>query len=387
MEFALDDTQQSVRELAIEVLTREQERAGGEHDHETGSRAIWKAMAAAGLLSVAVPERFGGGGLGPLATGVLLTEVGRRAAEVPALATLAFGVLPIARHGTEQQQERLLRDVDAGRVLTAALNEPSHALPDRPRTTARQDGDALVVTGTKTDVLCAEEAAEILVPVSLDDGGTAIALVRPDAAGLERRSCALSGGRAATLRFTEVRGERLGGERVGGGGVGDGGALADLHRCALAGMCALGDGAVRGALELTTEHVRTRTQFGRPLAAFQAVAGQIADVYVTARTLHLAALSACWRLGEVREPSEHREPHEHREPSAHWDPDEDLAVAALWLAEEAPAAMHTCHHLHGGIGVDATYPMHRHYSLVKDLARLLGGASGRVDALAGRIAG
>ncbi|WP_397545483.1 acyl-CoA dehydrogenase family protein [Saccharopolyspora gloriosae] len=362
MEFALDDTQQPLRELASEVLTRERGRArspGVESAGETGSQeSSWKALAAAGLLSIAVPERLGGAGLGPLETAVVLTEVGRHAAAVPALATLAFGVLPVVRHGTAAQQERLLREVDSGQVLTAALNEPSSPLTEAPRTSARRDGDELVVSGTKTDVLNADAAREILVPVALDDGTTAIALVRPDAAGLVAEAAPLSGGPAWTLRFDQVRGERLGGAD----------ALPDLLRCAKAGLCALGDGAVAGALALTTEHVGTRTQFGRPLAAFQSVAGQIADVYITSRTLHLAALSACWRLAEDR------------------DPDDDLAVAALWLAEEAPAAMHVCQHLHGGVGLDVTYPMHRHYSLVKDLARALGGSGHVLDALADRLA-
>ena len=70
----------------------------------------------------------------------------------------------------------------------------------------------------------------------------------------------------------------------------------DLYQLATAGACALADGAVAGALALTRDHVATREQFGRPLAAFQAVSQQIADVYIASRTLHLATLSACWRL-------------------------------------------------------------------------------------------
>ena len=72
--------------------------------------------------------------------------------------------------------------------------------------------------------------------------------------------------------------------------------MADLYQLAVAGACAVADGAVAAALAMTTAHVGSRQQFGRPLAAFQAVAQQVADVYITARTLHLAALSGCWRL-------------------------------------------------------------------------------------------
>ena len=68
---------------------------------------------------------------------------------------------------------------------------------------------------------------------------------------------------------------------------------------------------------------------------------QMADVYIASRTIGLAAESAAWRVAEDL-PAE-----------------DDLAVAAYWFAVEGPAALHTCHHLHGGMGVDITYPLHR----------------------------
>jgi len=89
-------------------------------------------------------------------------------------------------------------------------------------------------------------------------------------------------------------------------------------------------------------------------------------VYVVARTVHLAAVSCAWRLATGR------------------DADEDLAVAAYWLAAEVPKPLQVCHHLHGGLGVDITYPLHRYYSHGKDLARLVGGAAARLDALGDR---
>jgi alkylation response protein AidB-like acyl-CoA dehydrogenase len=113
--------------------------------------------------------------------------------------------------------------------------------------------------------------------------------------------------------------------------------------------------------------VGSRKQFGRPLATFQAVAQQIADVAIVSRTLHLAALSACWRLETGREAGG------------------DLDVAAYWLADQAPGALRTCHHLHGGTGMDVTYPLHRYSALVKDLARLVGGADYRLDRLGARV--
>ncbi|MER7012869.1 acyl-CoA dehydrogenase family protein [Saccharopolyspora sp. NPDC000359] len=343
MEFALEETQQEVQDLAAAVLRRESGRAGG-----TGfDEGAWKALDDAGLLSLAVPERLGGAGLGMLETAIVLTEVGRAAADVPALSALAFGVLPIARHGSPSQQQELL----AGKPLTAALNEPSSPLPGEPRTAVA----AGKVSGTKTGVLDADRAQRLLVSATTPDG-PAVVLVDPAAPGVALHRTRSSSGAEWVVRFDEAPAEPLG----------DAAALADVHACALAGICAIGDGAVAGALALTAEHLRTRHQFGKPLAAFQAVAQQVADAYVAARTLHLATLSACWRLGSGL------------------DATEDLDVAAWWLAEEAPALLRTCHHLHGGLGLDITYPLHRYSSLIADLARLVGGADHRLDALAAR---
>jgi alkylation response protein AidB-like acyl-CoA dehydrogenase len=330
MHFDLDETQQTIAQLAASVL----DSPGA----DLPERA-WKALAQAGLLSLAVPAWLGGDGLGAAETGLLLAEIGRRAVAVPALATLALGVLPVARWGSRDQQRDLLPGVMTGdTVLTAAVREPSAPMPSAPRATAASNR----VTGTKVGVPYAEQAHRVLVPVSVDTGGTAIAVVDPCAHGVSvTRTPTSSGTPEYTLRLDGVHADGMLGDAV----------AADLYPYAIAGACAVGDGVLAGALGLTTAHIGSRQQFGRPLAAFQAVAQQIADVYVASRTLHLATLAACWRLSRS-----------------------DLDVAAHWLAQEAPAALRTCHHLHGGIGLDVTYPLHRLSALVKDLVRLLGGA-------------
>ena len=315
MDFSLDDTQQEIARLAADVLGRE-------------SDTPWKALGEAGLLSLAVPERLGGDGLGVLETAVLLTEVGRRAVDVPALATLALGVLPIAAHGTPEQQDELLPLVSEQHgVLTAALSEPSAPLPAEPRTTAGPDG----IFGVKINVPYAAEAQRILV--STDAG---VFVVDPAQSGVS-----ISDG---TVRLDGARGDELPG--------------ADLHRFALAGACAVADGVLAGALDLTVRHVGTRHQFGKPISTFQAAACQVADVYIASRTLHLATLAACWSLAE-----------------------DDLDTAAYWLAAEALPAVHTCHHLHGGLGLDITYPMHRYYGMAKELTRFVGGVEHRLGAI------
>jgi alkylation response protein AidB-like acyl-CoA dehydrogenase len=191
-------------------------------------------------------------------------------------------------------------------------------------------------------------------PITGHDHG--VALVSTRAAGVElTRTPSASGAPEFTLRMDGAPIQAM---------LGGADCVRDLYQLAVAGACALADGAVAGALALTRDHVATREQFGRPLAAFQAVSQQIAEVYIASRTLHLATLAACWRL------------------DAGLDAGADLDVAGYWCAEQAPRSVRTCHHLHGGLGMDATYPLHRFSSLVADLVRHLGGAEYRLERLA-----
>jgi alkylation response protein AidB-like acyl-CoA dehydrogenase len=350
VDFSLDESQSAVAGLAREIVAQEREPS-----------ALWKAMAQAGLLTLSVPEELGGAGLGVVESALVLSEVGRHTSPVPALPTLALGVLPVVRAGTAEQQRAVLGPVvEEAAVLTAALHEPSAPLTERPRTSAEPDGGGWVVSGTKIGVLYAATAHRILVPATVPGGGAAVLLVDPAAPGVALRPAPTSSGVPEhVLVMDRVRVPAtavLAGDDTGR-------ALRTLHECAVAGASAVGDGVLAGALDLTTAHVRSREQFGRPLATFQAVAQQMADVYIAARTLHLAARAACWRLGVGR------------------DAGADLDVAAYWLAHHAPAALHTCQHLHGGLGVDVTYPLHRHYAWGKDLARFVGGVEHGIERL------
>lgn len=362
MDFALDETQSEVRELAENVLSRSVDHGRARPGGTGYDAAVWKALSEAGLLSLAVPEDLGGAGLGVVENALVLSEIGRHTADVPALPTLAFGVLPAVRYGTEPQQEEVLKGVDSGRVLTAALSEPGDPLPETPRLTARRDGAELALTGRKTGVLHADSADLVLVSCTVPGDGVGIALVDPRTRGVSmRRTPSSTGSPECAVDFDDARVNAI--DLLGGSCGRD--VLAGVHDLAVAGMCALAQGSLAGALELTSEHVRTRTQFGRPLAEFQAVAGQVADVYITSRTLDLATRAACWGLTGQRANN-----------------GEDCRTAAAWLTGSAPQALATCHHLHGGVGLDVTYPLHRHTALVRDVVRLLGGAENSLDRIA-----
>lgn len=359
MDFTLDEHQEAVADLSAGLLAKEVDlgRPAGEGGYD---EQAWHALAKAGLLALALPTELGGDGLGIGEVSVLLTEIGKTAAPVPALATLATGVLPINRLGTAAQRARLLPRIASGtELVTAAMNEPSSPLPSQPRTEATNHDGQWRLSGVKTGVAYASMATRILVSAAVP-GGTGVFLLAPETAGvtlMPTRSAA--GTPECTVRMDDAA--------VVGGDVLPGPAAENparvLHRYAVAGAASMAAGVLAGALDLTTKHVAEREQFGKPLAAFQAVAQQVADVYIASRTVNLAATSAAWRL------------------AAGFEPDSDLDIASYWLAEQAPIALQTCHHLHGGIGVDTTYPLHHYSSLTTDLVRFIGGTARGLERL------
>lgn len=328
MDFTPEPEQQAVADVVNTVLDRDNS---------------WEALVSGGVTALGVPERLGGDGVGLPEIATALTEIGRHATVCPALATLGLGLLPLLDLAGDEQQDRYLAGVAKGAILTAALNEPGSALPERP-STALVDGR---ITGTKVAVPYAGQATWMLVST---DGG--VVVVSPDEDGVRIiKTPTSAGGDEFAVEFRDAAVDT----------VLDGASVHRLNQLVLAAVGAYAAGLVSGAVRLTADYVTNRHQFGRPLATFQTVAAQLAEVYIASRTAGLAATSVVWRLSEGR------------------DADEDLDIMAYWLTSQLPPTMQTCHHLHGGMGMDITYPMHRYYSSVKDLTRLLGGPAYRLD--------
>ena len=331
MDFSPDEGQQAVADVVTSALDRDN---------------TWDALVAGGVIAFGVPDRLGGDGLGLPEITTALTEIGRHGTVSPALATLGYGLIPLLALASDEQQDRYLTGVAAGGVLTAALNEPGSSLPERPSTNL--SGGKL--SGTKIGVPYAGQADWIVVTT---DSGVVVVSATADGVTLTKTPTA-NGSDEYAVTFSDVI-------------VPDSDVLtgADtVHRVnqlVLASTGAFAAGLVAGALRLTADYVAKREQFGRPLSTFQTVAAQLAEVYIASRTISLAATSAIWRLSEGR------------------DADDDLDVLGYWLSSQAPPVMQTCHHLHGGMGMDITYPMNRYYSTIKDLTRLLGGKQHRLE--------
>ena len=390
MDFSFSDEQLAVSEAATGVFAGlvEPERVGAVEqraDEERMDRELWQALAAADLLGLAVPESEGGAGHGMLELGLLLEAQGHVVAPVPLWATLVLGALPIAHFGSDEQRERWLPGVVGGEViLSAALNAAALSPTATPAVVARgtragagagagagasgSDEAGWVLDGVELAVPHAQLAQRVVVPARCADGagGVLLALVDPRAKGvtLERN--------VTTNREIHPH-LRLSGVAVGRDDVLVG---PDLGRAALAfaltaatiGLCALQVGVCEAALRQTAAYLNARHQFGRPLSTFQATMLRAADAAIDIEAMRVTWQNAAWRFDTGRDAAE-------------------AARVAKWQASErGQRAVHATQHLHGGMGADITYPIHRYFLWGKQIELMLGGPSAQLARLGAQIA-
>ncbi|MEE8474388.1 MAG: acyl-CoA dehydrogenase family protein [Myxococcota bacterium] len=370
MDFSLTEEQTEVQNLArkiLEDLSTHDRLNQIESSDEGIDRELWAELARSNLLGVCLPESFGGSNLGFFTLCVLLEEVGRVVAAIPAIPTLVLGALPVSRFGSEEQKRRLLAGVAQGEtLLTGALHEAGSEEPARPTTTAARDGDRWRLDGVKICVPAAHVADRILVPASSDDGGVALFLLDPTTEGVrltpqqttnrERHSqLELSG---ASVAETDVLvGPEQGAE-----------AVAWLTNRATVAHCALQLGVSDKALHMTADYSKTREQFDRPIGSFQAVHTRAADAFIDVEAMRLTTWLAAWRLGEELPATE------------------EVAVAKYWAAEGGQFVGYAAQHLHGGIGIDVDYPLHRYYLWAKQNELVFGSAAVQIARLGAQMA-
>jgi alkylation response protein AidB-like acyl-CoA dehydrogenase len=355
MDFELSEEQAAIAELATQIAAQvtPERLKEVEAGPEWFDRALWSDLANANLLGVALPSAHGGSGFGLLELCLLLEALGRVTARVPAVPTLVSGARTIATHGSDALQARLLPGVVAGDVvLSAALVGEAQAAAD---------GDGWRVTGATTCVPAADLADAVLVPATTDRGVVVAAID--------------VGGEGVTLtrqRSTSGAPEfavDLDGAPVAASDVMAGGRVADaLVETTLVGLCAVQAGVIERALRLTAEYTTGREQFGRAIATFQAVGQRAADAYIDVEAARLTMLEAAWRLDEGLAAGD------------------AVAVAKFWAAEAGQRVSAAAQHLHGGIGVDVDYPLHRHSLLAKQIELSLGGATQQLVRLGASMA-
>ncbi|MER7947283.1 acyl-CoA dehydrogenase family protein [Streptomyces sp. NPDC096079] len=336
MDFTPTEEQEAARELAgrifADLATHERLRAAG-----TGTDTeLWKALCAAGLPG-AVEET------GLLGLVLLLEEQGLRTAQVPFAASCVYGILAVARHGTDEQRARLLPGLrDGTTVVTGALPAPG--------TIGSRGGERL--SGVVEWVPWLRDATHVLVP----DEDRALWLVRTeDAAAVEAVELTAPWA-AARLVLDGTPAERLGAPP---GADGPGRAIApgaydDVLAAARIAFAGLQAGVCAGSLARAVEYTSIREQFGRPLSTHQAVQLRAADAHMDTEAIRVTAYEAAWRFDEGL------------------DAGGPALTAAWWASEAGKRVVHAGQHLHGGMGADLDHPVHRHFLWGRQLDAYLG---------------
>jgi len=370
MDFGFSEDQVALRELARTMFTDHGSHARLrtiEAQPEWCDRALWDELATAKLLGVALPEDVGGSGLGFLELCLLCEEQGRAVTPVPLWATLVLGALPIDLFGSEAQRQRWLPGVTRGELmLSAALSENGLDDPSAITTRATRDGGHWRLDGTKTCVPAAHLAQRVLVPARTGEAATGVFLLDPNGSGVRlARDTATNG---EPLFEVELAGASVAADDVLGDPAG-GGAIVDwTAQRALAALCVMNAGVADAALRMTASYLTTRKQFGKALATFQAVAQRAADAFIQVEGMRWTAWQAVWRLVQGH-PAQ-----------------DDVTVAKIWAGDGGHFTTYAAQHLHGGMGLDLDYPVHRYFLWSKAIELTLGSSTQHLAKLGAAMA-
>lgn len=353
MDFRWSDEQAALADLAREILadqaTHDRLAELEAADRCVFDRDLWRSLAEAGILGVVVPEAHGGAGLSLLELLPVLEEAGRHVAPVPLVPTVVTGALPIAAFGDEATRTAWLpRIVTGDAVVTAALESTE---PDRVLAPAVRAGlvdGAWRLSGQRPFVPYAAEADLLLVPAT-SDAGTGLFLVEPGAGVTVTPLVSTNRAPLGHLDLDAAPAVPL----VAPGPDGHLAVTWTLQRGAAA-WCAVQAGVCEGALRRMAEHTSHRQQFGKRIAEFQAVSQRAADAYIDTQMVRLTAWQAVFRLSQG------------------WEADTEVLGARFWAGDGAMRVVHAAQHVHGGIGVDVSYPLHRYFLWAKQLEHTLG---------------
>lgn len=351
MDLTLTDEQASFRALARDFLDREvvPHRAAWDRA-ESVDLAIIPRLGEIGFFGLTIPEEYGGVGGDYLTYVLAAEELGRADSAIRGIVSVSSGLFgtSVLQHGTEEQKQRWLPDIAAGRILGCfGLTEPGNGSDaGNLATRARRDGDDWVIDGSKIFITNGTWADVALVFArTSDDGprGVSAFIVPTDTPGFEateiKGKLGLRGQATASLSFDGVRvpADALLGEE------GRGFAIAmqtlDKGRVTIAASCV---GIIQGCLEETVKYTGEREQFGRPIASFQLVQELIADMSLDADAARLLT----WRAADLME---------RHEPFG-----TAASKAKLFASEAAVRAANLAVQAFGGYGFIDEYPVQKY---------------------------
>jgi alkylation response protein AidB-like acyl-CoA dehydrogenase len=342
MDFGLTEQQNLIRDGAREYLRR---TCDGTYvrtmrSHATGcSDRVWRDIVSMGWTGLAVPEKYGGAGLGLIELALVLEEMGAVAFPGPFFSS-AIGAVAMAAAGNEAQQRKYLpRVADGSLILALAAQDVEGVWPFvRPGCTATRAGSGWMVSGRAAFVHDSQASGLLLVAASIKlldarhpAGELLLCLIPPEAPGVTvgGRSITVASDRQSVVIFDGVAADdsaALGNPESG---------AQNLRRLFLVGAALKSVEMVGGArrvLEMTVEYAKVRQQFGRAIGSFQAVQHMIAEIATYVQSARQIAYQAVSRL-DAGQPSH-----------------ADVALAKLWANEACVRACELAHQCYGAIG-------------------------------------
>jgi alkylation response protein AidB-like acyl-CoA dehydrogenase len=353
--------QRALRDAVRSLLARHKEPAGGGgpgYDPE-----LWRRLCQEiGVAGLALPERYGGAGAGPVETHIVAEELGRDLIPTPLLGSAVLAGQLLLASGDDGACQRLLPGIADGSVLAAVAwaGPAGHWDPAETACTAEAAGRGWRLHGEAHYVLYGGTAGLLLVAARSPDG-IGLFEVDPHQDGVARTAGIPMD---MSLRVTSVRLKGVVGQRIGT----DAGrpALARARDLACVALSAEQVGAAQQALAQTVGYTLTRVQFGRAIGSFQALQHRMADLYVrveSARSLSYAAAAAADSADFALR----------------------AAAAHAYCAEALTAAAGEMIQLHGAIGVTWEHDAHRYLKRAHATAQLFGPPAGHVARIAAAL--
>ncbi len=347
MDLALTPAQETLKTEAREFFERECPTSlvrEMERDERGYSADMWERMAALGWMGLPFPERYGGSGGSLTDLAVLLEEFGRALVPGPFFNSVAVVGLTILDAGSDRQKGDILpRIADGSLISTAAmLEEDARYRPEAIRMSLESRDGESVLNGIKMFVEYANSADLILTPVrtsqNSDPGsGISLALIPGSAPGISATSLdSIARDRQFALHFEDVSVHTdavLGGENEGWPTL-----KRALDRASLL-HCAQSVGGAQRVLEMTVDYTKQRVQFDRPIASFQSVQHDCADMVIAIDSARLAVYQAITRIEDGEEA------------------DKEIALAKTLTNHAYKWTTLTAQQVHGGIAFMEEYDL------------------------------
>ncbi len=381
--MGLTDEQRSLRESVRDLLRRHGPASADGTGEDGEQAALWRLLCEVGAAGLAVPERFGGAGAGPVEVAVVAEELGRVLAPTPLLGSAVLTTQAILGTGDTGACERLLPEMTDGGAIGAlawtgqvggwdADSAACHAAE-------RADG-SWALGGDAHYVLDGDHADMLIAAASLPGGGIALFDVDPDQPEVDRQRAPSMDQtrRLGVVRLADAVGQPLaaGGQANAatrsGGPAGQSPALARARDLACIALAAEQAGAAAGALELTVAYTGTRVQFGRTIASFQAIQHRLAELHVRVESARALAYHAARVAGFG---------------GAGTDPQVALLAAAAkgYCSEALASVAAEMIQLHGAIGATWEHDAHRYFKRAHGSAQLLGAPSAHLARIAAAV--